>query len=192
MSGVRQILSGLGNRMHCPSCNAVNHDKVIDSRLTEGGAAVRRRRMCLKCDRRFTTKERIEEELRLSVVKNDGRRTSYNRDKIVAGIQRAVYKLSISDEDVERLVNRVEGALFRDHDREATTEQIGYLAGCELRKLNAVAYVRFMSIHRKFHTIEEFIDEIRDMRELSAHDIPDQQSLFDGVMQPSNKTEPQA
>ncbi|MFQ5415187.1 MAG: transcriptional regulator NrdR [Phycisphaerae bacterium] len=165
--------------MRCPSCKVISRNKVLDSRLTEGGAAVRRRRVCLECDRRYTTKERIEEDLRFSVSKNNGQRLPYRRDKVFAGVERACYKLSIPDGDIARLVDRVEGVLFANHEREVTTEQIGRYVGDELRRLSAVAYVRFMSVHRRFHTVGEFIDAIQTVREESARDDPAQQPLFD-------------
>jgi transcriptional repressor NrdR len=164
--------------MRCPSCNHVNTDKVIDSRLTESGATIRRRRVCSACGRRFTTKERIEEELRLSVIKRDGTRVPYRRDKILAGVRHACYKLNIEPEVMEQLVDAVEEDIFRHHDRDITSEQIGGYVTSHLRKLNQVAYVRFMSVYRKFDDVEAFVDEIRDVRERAAVESPDQQSLF--------------
>ena len=164
--------------MQCPSCKA-NENKVIDSRLTEGGSAVRRRRVCVECDRRFTTKERVEEELRLSVVKVGGQRVPYSREKILAGAERACYKLGISETDLQQLVDRVEEDLFRNHDREAATDQIGAYVGSHLRQLHPVAYVRFMSVHRKYNSIDEFIDEISEVRQHVAENHPAQQSLFE-------------
>ena len=163
--------------MLCPSCKSTSN-KVIDSRLTEGGLAIRRRRVCQDCARRFTTKERVEEELRLSVVKAGGQRVPYNRDKIFRGVQLACYKLSTTEADLQKLVDRVEEDLFTNHDREVTTEQIGRYVGEHLRRLDPVAYVRFMSVHRKYSTIDEFIEEITDVRERVAHEDPSQQSLF--------------
>lgn len=164
--------------MLCPSCKE-NHNRVIDSRLTENGAAIRRRRTCLVCNRRFTTKERVEQELRLSVVKLNGQRVPYRRDNILTGVEHACYKLDISEEDLQRLVDGVEEDLFSRHDREVSSEQIGAYVGARLRQLNQVAYVRFMSVYRKFHSIEEFVDEIRDVRERNAQESPEQQSLFE-------------
>ncbi len=164
--------------MRCPACNSHNEDRVIDSRSTEGGAVIRRRRVCNECGRRFTTKERIEEGLRLSVVKRDGARVPYRRDKILAGVRHACYKLPIEPEVLEQLVDAVEGDIFRDHDREVASEQIGAYVVAHLRKLNHVAYVRFMAVYRQFDDVEAFIDEIRDVRERAAVDLPNQQSLF--------------
>lgn len=164
--------------MICPSCKQ-NNNKVIDSRLTEGGGAIRRRRECLECSRRFTTKERTEQELRLTVQKANGQRVPYQRENILAGIERACYKLEMTEDQLQRLVDRVEEDLFDNHDREVTTEEIGRYVGQHLRRLNQVAYVRFMSVHRKYQTIDEFVDEISDVRERLAQEIPDQKSLFE-------------
>ncbi len=164
--------------MLCPTCKETGN-KVIDSRLTEGGAAIRRRRVCLSCNRRFTTKERTEEEIRLSVAKASGQRVSYNRDNILRGIERACSKLEITEDQLQQLVDRVEEDLFGNHDREVTTEQIGRYVGHHLRRLHPVAYVRFMSVHRKYNTVDEFVDEIRDVRVRVAQDSPAQQSLFE-------------
>ncbi len=163
--------------MLCPSCRASN-SKVIDSRLTEAGVAIRRRRVCQACKRRFTTKERVDDELRLTVIKSNGQRVPYNRDKILAGVDRACYKLDITESQLQELVGRVEEDLFANHERDVASDQIGKHVGSHLARLHPVAYVRFMSVHRKYSTIEEFVDEIRDVRVRVAQDIPDQQSLF--------------
>jgi len=164
--------------MRCPSCKEVNKDKVIDSRATDGGAAIRRRRLCTACNRRFTTKERIEEELRLTVIKNDASRVPYRREKITAGIQHACYKLPIDVVRLEELVDSVEGDIFRDHDREVTSVEIGECVAQHLRKLNHIAYVRFMSVYRKFNDVDEFVDEIREVKERAAVESPAQQTFF--------------
>ena len=164
--------------MLCPSCRA-NNSKVIDSRLTEGGAAIRRRRVCQACERRFTTKERVDTELRFAVIKANGQRVPYDRNKVVIGVDRACYKLDITENQVQVLVDHIEKDLFANHDREVASEEIGRLVGLYLARLNPVAYVRFMSVHRKYSTVEEFVDEIRDVRIRVSHDSPDQQSLFE-------------
>jgi transcriptional repressor NrdR len=166
--------------MRCPSCKELGTDKVIDSRLTDGGAAVRRRRHCTVCGRRFTTKERIETEMRLSVTKRDGGRVPYRRDNIVRGVQHACYKLDIDDAQIERLVDRVEEDLHRNHEREVNSEQIGQYVAAQLRHLNHIAYVRFMSVFRKFADVAEFVEEINDVTERAAVESPDQQTLFEG------------
>lgn len=164
--------------MLCPSCKK-SDNKVLDSRISEGGAAIRRRRVCIHCNRRFTTKERLEEELRLMVVKNSRQRVPYNRDNVLNGVVRACTKLQVSDAEIDELVDKVESELFCNHDRDVSSEEIGRYVGVHLRRLSPVAYVRFMSVHRKFGSIDEFIDEISDVRELAAHDSPEQQSLFE-------------
>lgn len=164
--------------MLCPSCKE-NDNKVIDSRLTEGGLAIRRRRVCLCCNRRFTTKERLEEELRLTVVKAGGQRVPYNREKILRGVERACSKLDVTEDQLQQLVDHVEEDLLGNHDREVTTEQIGRYVGRHLRRVHPVAYVRFMSVYRKYNTVDEFIEEITDVRVRAAQDSPAQQSLFE-------------
>jgi transcriptional repressor NrdR len=166
------------NTMRCPSCKELDKDKVIDSRLTEAGGAIRRRRICTSCGRRFTTKERVEEELRLSVIKRDRSRVPYRRDKITAGVRQACYKLDIGDDQIESLVDQVEGDLFREHEREVTSEQIGELVARRLRRLNQVAYVRFMSVYKNFNDVTEFAVEIQNVQIHAATDSPNQQTLF--------------
>jgi len=164
--------------MLCPSCKETDN-KVIDSRLTEGGVAIRRRRVCLSCNRRFTTKERVEEELHLTVIKAGGQRVPYNRDNVLNGVARACSKLDIREEQLQELVDHVEENIFSSHDREVKTEDIGRYVGVHLRRLSPVAYVRFMSVHRKYGSIDAFIEEISDVRVRAAQDIPAQQSLFE-------------
>lgn len=163
--------------MLCPSCKD-SQNKVIDSRLTEGGMAIRRRRECLQCGRRFTTKERVEQELRLMVIKRGGQRIPYRREEILQSLQYACFKLEVTDEHLETIADRVEEDLFSFHDREVPAEQVGRYVGQHLRRVNQVAYVRFMSVHRNFRTVQEFIDEIRDVQEQVKHDDPSQRPLF--------------
>ncbi len=165
--------------MRCPGCRESNKDRVIDSRMTEGGGVIRRRRECLACGRRFTTKERVEEELRLTVVKRDSRRVPYDREKIKRGLIRACWKLAIEENDIDRLIDDVEGDIFADHDRQVSSAEIGEYVVRRLRDLHAVAYVRFMAVFRRFHDVDEFVDEIRNVHELAQVQRPDQPSLFD-------------
>lgn len=164
--------------MLCPACKD-SDNKVIDSRLTEGGAAIRRRRICQVCGRRFTTKERVEEELRVMVIKASGQRVPYSRDNILHGVERACVKVNIAEPQLQQLVDQVEEDVFVNHERDVTTEQIGRYVGRHLRQLHPVAYVRFMSVHRKYNSVDEFIEEITDVRHRAAHDSPTQQSLFE-------------
>ena len=163
--------------MRCPLCQGHN-TRVLDSRMTEGGEAVRRRRMCTDCKRRFTTKERPEAEIRISVTKADGSRVPYQRDKVLAGIEHACYKLPISETAIQRAVDQVEGDIVQNNDRGVSSEQIGAYVGRALRSLNQVAYVRFMSVHRKFANVDEFVEVIRDVQEHVARETPSQQALF--------------
>lgn len=165
------------DEMLCPTCRG-STNKVIDSRLTEAGAAIRRRRVCQSCNRRFTTKERVDNELRITVVKSNGQRVPYERGKILSGVDRACYKLDVPEQKLQVLVDKVEEDLFAGHDRDVTTEQIGRYVGHHLAHLHPVAYVRFMSVHRKYSSIEEFVEEIHDVRVRVAQHSPDQQSLF--------------
>ncbi len=166
--------------MRCPGCKEIDKDKVIDSRLTEGGVAIRRRRECTACGRRFTTKERTEGEIRLTVIKRDFSRVPYDRTKVLAGIQKACFKRQIPAEALQNLLNEIEETIFRECNREVTTEFIGSIVGRRLRDLDKVAYIRFMSVHQKFETIDDFIDQVKNLREISATETPGQQSLFDG------------
>lgn len=152
---------------------------MIDSRLTEGRSAIRRRRVCLACNRRFTTKERLEQELRLTVVKANARRVPYNRANILRGVERACYKLDVSDKQLQQVVDAVEGDLFANHERQVGTDQIGLYVASYLRRVNQVAYVRFMSVYRKYRTVDEFIEEVSDVRTRVSRESPNQQSLFE-------------
>ncbi len=165
--------------MRCPSCKEIDKDRVIDSRLTEGGAVVRRRRQCEACRRRFTTKERLEEELRLTVIKREGSRVPYDRAKIIDGISHACYKLPVTGEEIDRLVDELESDIFQNHDREVTSEQIGEYLIRRLRDIDSVAYVRFMSVYRIYRDVDEFIDEIQNVRDRAINHAPEQDTLFD-------------
>src|SRR3954469_17993796 len=166
--------------MHCPFCNAEKESlKVIDSRTCEGGRAIRRRRQCLKCTKRFTTYERIEENMKLTVVKRDGRRVPWDRNKILTGLERACFKRPVPESELLRVVDEVEEETFKTHDREAPTTFIGQLVAEKLRRLDQVAYVRFASVYRQFKTIEELIDEARAVMDARRfEDDPTQGKLF--------------
>ncbi len=165
--------------MHCPYCNAEkDHLKVIDSRTCEGGRAVRRRRQCLKCDKRFTTYERIEEAVKLTVIKRDGRRVPWDRNKILSGLERACFKRPVPLADLQRVADEVEEEIYKSHDREVASIAIGQLVIERLRKLDQVAYVRFASVYRQFATLEELIEEARMVLEVRRYDTPGQGRLF--------------
>jgi transcriptional repressor NrdR len=164
--------------MRCPYCKEINQDKVIDSRLSEGGEVIRRRRVCQACKKRYTTKERVENEVKLLVVKRDGARVPYDRTKILAGLQRACYKRPLKEEDITRLVDKVEDTIFREYDREVSSQFIGSVVASGLRKLDQIAYVRFASVYRRFQDLGELIDEARDLMTRRASELPGQQELF--------------
>lgn len=145
--------------MRCPFCKKDN-DKVIDTRPSEDGSAIRRRRECLECAKRFTTHERLE-EMPVRVVKKNGRREPFDRSKIQSGVMRAVEKRSISLEMVEKLVESIEREILDQTEREISTRDIGELVMTRLRGMDEVAYVRFASVYREYQALEEFIKEIR-------------------------------
>ncbi len=137
-------------------------DKVIDSRLGKEGDIIRRRRECLKCERRFTTYERVEDVLPM-VVKKDGRREPFDRNKILLGIKKACEKRPISVEAVENVVTRIEASFSEASDREVRSTEIGERVMRYLRDLDDVAYVRFASVYRSFKDINEFMSELKDI-----------------------------
>lgn len=163
--------------MQCPFCGQDN-DKVVDSRGTEGGRGVRRRRQCLACEKRFTTYEWPEETVRLTVVKKDSSREPYDRSKVISGLQRACYKRPGGDRIVQRVMEIVEEELFRQFDREAPSSFIGDVAGRGLRDLDKVAYIRFASVYRDFADVGELIDEAREVDQ-APQVGPEQKELFD-------------
>lgn len=168
--------------MRCPFCKG-DDDKVIDSRASEGGRSVRRRRECLRCSRRFTTYERVE-DIRLVVIKRDGTRMPYDRSKLLAGLRRAAYKRPISAERMEQIIDEVEEAIFSQHDREVSSQTLGERLAAVLRRVDKVAYVRFASVYRQFEDVGDFIEEARDVLERSAEDVPGQTQLFEGESKP--------
>ena len=139
---------------------------------------MRRRRQCLKCDKRFTTYERIEEQTRLIVVKSDGRRTPWDRGKILSGLERACFKRPVPQAELQRIVDEVEEELFRTHDREVPSSAIGEAVIERLRRVDKVAYVRFASVYRQFATLEELIHEARTLLEQRRYETPGQGELF--------------
>jgi transcriptional repressor NrdR len=163
--------------MRCPYCNA-DDDKVIDSRATEGGRCTRRRRQCLACNRRYTTYERVEEKVRLSVIKRDGSRVPYDRGKIREAIRQSAYKRPISSERIDRVVDEVEEDLVTNFEKEVSSQTIGERVAAALRRVDKVAYVRFASIYRQFEDVGEFIEEAQELME-RPEDIPGQQQLFE-------------
>src|SRR5207253_5430490 len=165
--------------MHCPFCNADKESlKVIDSRTCEGGRSIRRRRECLNCSKRFTTYERIEDPIRLIVVKKDGRRVPWDRSRILTGLERACFKRPVPENELLRIVDEVEEEVFKTHDREVPSALIGGLVTDRLRRLDQVAYVRFASVYRQFKTLEDLVDEARAVLDARRYDDPSQGRLF--------------
>src|SRR4051794_4339485 len=165
--------------MRCPFCDAEKESlKVIDSRTAEGGRAIRRRRECLNCNKRFTTYERIEENVRLTVIKRDGRRIPWDRGKIVAGLQRACFKRPVPESEILRIADEVEEETFKAFDREVPSTVIGATVADKLRRVDQVAYVRFASVYRQFKTLEELVEEAKAVIDAKRVEDPTQGRLF--------------
>ena len=147
--------------MRCPFCKR-DDSKVLDSRESAEGTVTRRRRECLSCHKRFTTYERVEELMPL-VVKKDGRREPYDREKLISGLQKAVEKRPVSMDQLEALVADVEARVLERGEKEVPSSLIGEEVMRRLRALDQVAYVRFASVYRSFRDIEEFMDELKGL-----------------------------
>ena len=147
--------------MHCPFCNS-DESKVVDSRDSEAGDAIRRRRECLTCERRYTTYERIE-EVPLVVAKSDGRQELFTRQKVLNGLLRACEKRDIPLDRLERAIDDIENDLRRGSGRPVTTRMVGERALRQLRDIDKVAYIRFASVYRQFDDIEEFQQELAQL-----------------------------
>jgi transcriptional repressor NrdR len=145
----------------CPYCGHLE-DKVVDSRESREGEVIRRRRECLECARRFTSYERVD-EIPYMVVKKDGRRERFERQKLIAGLLKACEKRPVKVNALEAIADRVESTLQERPDREISTTEIGHLVMQELRQLDKVAYVRFASVYRHFRDIGEFMTELEDL-----------------------------
>ncbi len=162
--------------MKCPFCKE-DRDKVIDSRSSDAGRVIRRRRQCLVCKRRFTTYEKIGESFKLYVVKKDNLRVPYDRDKIIAGLQKACYKRPVSAERIQQVADRVEENIFRNFDKEVSSAFIGESVMKHLRQVDKVAYIRFASVYRDFEDAGELIEEVSQVIAEARHD--GQPKLFD-------------
>jgi transcriptional repressor NrdR len=162
--------------MICPYCNA-DDDKVIDSRASDGGKIVRRRRECLGCARRFTTYERVEPTARLIVVKRDGTRVPFSRDNILRGVQAACGKRAVPEEVKEKLVNDLDEELHRDFDREVESRTVGERVMAKLRDVDEVAYIRFASEYYKFRSVDELKQQL-ELLDGRIKDAKDQGRLF--------------
>jgi len=145
----------------CPYCGK-DKDKVIDSRVSGKGKSIRRRRECLKCKRRFTTYEHVE-EIPLMVIKKDGRREPFDRNKIIAGVIKACEKRPISIDKLEDMADKIEQHLQKNFEKEVKTKDIGELVMKKLAELDEIAYVRFASVYRQFKDINQFMKELRQL-----------------------------
>jgi transcriptional repressor NrdR len=148
--------------MKCPYCSHLE-DKVIDSRPTDEGETIRRRRECLGCQKRYTTYEKVE-YMPLIVIKKDKSRQPYNREKLLNGIMRACEKRPVSIDEIDALIDRVEATIYNTLEREVTSTEIGECVMKELRKLDEVAYVRFASVYRQFKDIDTFMEELQKIK----------------------------
>ncbi len=147
--------------MMCPFCQ-FKEDKVIDSRESKEGDVIRRRRQCLKCERRFTTYERSD-EIPFMVIKKDGRREKFDRQKVLNGLLKACEKRPIGMAKLAEIVDHIESQIVESADRELSTTEIGELLMKQLQQLDKIAYVRFASVYRDFQDVEAFLSELKDV-----------------------------
>ncbi len=152
--------------MRCPFC-ANTEDRVVDSRESKEGDVIRRRRECVQCERRFTSYEKIEFQP-FQVVKQDRRREPYDREKLMRGLRIACRKRAISVESLDRLADRIEAAMQESGEREISSREIGSYVMEHLRDLDAVAYIRFASVYKRFEDLEEFVRELGQLKDESG------------------------
>jgi transcriptional repressor NrdR len=150
---------------------------VIDSRSSDSGRVIRRRRQCLACKKRFTTYEKTSESFKLHVIKKDKSRVPYDRDKVVGGVQKACYKRPVSAEQIQQIADRTEEDIFRRFDKEVTSAFIGECVMKHLRDADQVAYIRFASVYRQFRDAGELIDEVS--KAIQDAESTEQLKLFD-------------
>ena len=162
--------------MKCPFCKE-DQDRVIDSRSSDNGRVIRRRRQCLVCKRRFTTYEKVNEDFRLFVVKKDNSRVPYDREKVISGLEKACYKRPVSAEQILQIADKAEETIFRSFDKEVSSAFIGESVMKQLRRVDKVAYIRFASIYRDFRDAGELIQEVS--REIKETEPITQLTLFD-------------
>jgi len=162
--------------MKCPFCKE-DQDRVIDSRSSDNGRVIRRRRQCLVCKRRFTTYEKVNEDFRLFVVKKDNSRVPYDREKVISGLEKACYKRPVSAEQILQIADKAEETIFRSFDKEVSSAFIGESVMKHLRRVDKVAYIRFASIYRDFRDAGELIQEVS--REIKETEPITQLTLFD-------------
>lgn len=161
----------------CPYCN-VDNDKVIDSRSSDAGKVIRRRRECLACHRRFTTYERVEQTTRLMVVKRDGTHQPFSRENILRGIVASCGKRPIPEDRKQRLIDEVEEELHREYDREVPSQVIGERVMTKLRDIDEVAYIRFASEYYQFKSVDELKKQL-ELLEGRVKDVKQQAKLFE-------------
>lgn len=161
--------------VRCPFCKE-DRDKVIDSRSSDGGRIIRRRRQCLVCKKRFTTYEKTGESFKMYVIKKDNSRVPYDREKIITGLQKACYKRPVSVEQIRQIADKVEEDIFRNFDKEVTSAFVGESVIKHLRDVDKVAYIRFASVYRDFKDAGELIEEVSQV--IAQPDYGAQPKLF--------------
>lgn len=152
--------------MRCPFCR-VDNDRVIDSRVSQDGFAIRRRRECSHCKRRFTTYERLE-EMEIKVVKKNNVREPFDREKIRSGLSRACWKRPVSDEQIEQIVSQIESDVYATGENEIDSHLLGEMVMNRLGAVDQVAYVRFASVYRRFQDVRDFVDELQPILKRNA------------------------
>lgn len=162
--------------MRCPFCRE-DKDRVVDSRSSDSGRVIRRRRQCLACKRRFTTYEKTSESFKLHVVKKDKSRVPYDREKVIGGVQKACYKRPVSAEEIQLVADKAEEDIFHQFDKEVTSAFIGECVMKHLRDLDKVAYIRFASVYREFQDAGELLDEVT--KAIHETESTEQLKLFD-------------
>lgn len=165
--------------MICPYCNA-DDDKVIDSRASDAGASIRRRRECNACGKRFTTYERVEKTARLAVVKKDGSHVPFDSERILRGVLAACGKRPIAEETKEAIVRQVEDEVHREFDREVPSSEIGKRVAAKLRAIDHIAYIRFASEYYEFRNLDELSTEVEELKRRPAVG-PGHPELFGGT-----------
>jgi len=163
--------------VRCPFCKE-DKDRVVDSRSSDAGRVIRRRRQCLACRKRFTTYEKTGESFKLYVVKKDNLREPYDRDKVIAGLQKACYKREVSAEQIQQIADKVESDIFRSFDKEVSSAFIGEAVCRHLRSADKVAYIRFASVYRDFKDAGELIEEVTEAIRNTEH--AQDPKLFEG------------
>ena len=160
----------------CPYCGS-DDDKVIDSRASEGGEAIRRRRECVSCSRRYTTYERVEKTARLMVVKRDGSRVPFDSERMLGGVQAACGKRPIPESVKVAMVGELEEQIHREFDREVPSIEIGRRIAARLKQIDPIAYIRFASEYYQFRNLEEFAHELSELQS-QPRNLPNQTELF--------------